>query len=196
MDIKSEVEVSIIEYISSSNVDGAIDNKVVCKVEEDEVEELESNCNSEDKNEGIVAILEGEEHPNEVTFSVEDSEDEITVEEIDTSNRRNRGMAATRKNANAIALEESKQKNDLNDNRFYGRHHGRSNRPFKRINYNETTDSHGEESIRGKMQSLKRAREDDFFIAEDDIKDAKWKTKVGVVLWYRTYTIVHSLYGP
>ena len=46
MEIKSEIEVSIVENMNSSNVDGAIDNQDICKVEEDEVEELkfESNC--------------------------------------------------------------------------------------------------------------------------------------------------------
>ena len=78
-------------------------------VEEDEVEELkfESNYNSEDENDGPIdtngenmAIPEGEEHPIEVNFGVvEDSKDEIKIEEIDTSDRRyHRGMPAPRKN--------------------------------------------------------------------------------------------------
>ena len=56
------------------------------------------------------------------------------------------------------------------------RHHRRSTRSLKRINYNETTESDGEECNR-----LKRVREDIIY-DENDIKDAKLKTKVGVVL--------------
>merc|ERR1712131_307512 len=103
MEIKSEIEVSIVENINNSNVDGAIDDKEVCIVGEDEVEELkfESNCDSEDKNEGDVnsdenkhqyeenvATPEGEECSNEDTFGVEDFKHEIKVEEIDTSDRK------------------------------------------------------------------------------------------------------------
>ena len=109
MEIKSEIEVSIVEHINSSNVDGAIDNKEVCKVEEDEIEELkfESNCNFEDKNEGEMdpddnenqceenlGIPGGEKHSNEDTFGVEDFKNEIKVEEIDTSDPK---YKATRK---------------------------------------------------------------------------------------------------
>ena len=104
MEIESEIEVSIAENINNSNVDGAIDNKEVCKVEEDEVEELkfESNCNSEDRNEGNmdsdednVAIPEGEEHPNVDPSGVEGSKDIIKLEEIDSSERKYRGMGHT-----------------------------------------------------------------------------------------------------
>ena len=124
MEIKSEIEVSIIEHINSSNVDGAIDNIEVCKFEEDEVE-----------------------------GPIEDSNDETEVEEIDTFDRR-----AARKNSSAIALEESKQKIDLSDNRFYGRHRGRSTRSLKRINYSESAESDKGESIPKKMKSPKGKR--------------------------------------
>ena len=95
MEIKSEIEVSIVENINSSNVDGAINNEEVCKVEEDEIEELkfESNCNSEDRNEENMAIPADEKHPNEDTFGVEGSKDIIKLEEIDSSEQKYRGMA-------------------------------------------------------------------------------------------------------
>ena len=176
MEIKSEIEVSIVENMNNSNVDGAINDKEVCKVEEDEVEELkfESNCDSEDKNEGDVnsdenvATPGGEECSNEGTFGVEDFKNETKVEEIDTSDRK---YKATRKRSIALVLEESKQKIDLNDNRYYGRRLGRSTRAFKRINYNERTESDGEESIPGKIQSPIRAIEDGFFIDNDENKE-------------------------
>ena len=105
-------------------------------------------------------------------------------------------MATTRKNANAIALEESKQKIDLNDNRYYGRRFGRSTRAFKPINYNERTESDGEESTPGDIQLPHQLRADGFFISEEiDFEDedkencdqwtpenAKKETKVGVLL--------------
>jgi len=178
MEIKSEIEVSIVEHINNSNVDGAIDNKEVCKVEEDEVEELkfESNCNSEDKNEGEMnpdenenqceenlGIPEGEKHSNEGSFGVEDIKNEIKVEQIDTSDPK---YKATRKRSIAHLLEESKQKIDLNENRYYGRRLGRSTRTLKQINYNERTESDEEESIPGKMKSPKR--DDNFFISGDN----------------------------
>ena len=183
MEIKSEIEVSIVENMNNSNVDDAINDKEVCKVEEDEVEELkfESNCDSEDKNEGDVnsdenkhqyeenlATPEGEECSNEGTFGVEDFKNETKVEEIDTSDQK---YKATRKRSIALVLEESKQKIDLNDNRYYGRRLGRSTRAFKRINYNERTESDGEESIPGKIQSPIRAIEDGFFIDNDENKE-------------------------
>ena len=191
MEIKSEIEVSIVENMNNSNVDGAINDKEVCKVEEDEVEELkfESNCDSEDKTEGDVnsdekehqyeenvATPGGEECSNEGTFGVEDFKNETKVEEIDTSDRK---YKATRKRSIALVLEESKQKIDLNDNRYYGRRLGRSTRAFKRINYNERTESDGEESIPGKIQSPIRAIEDGFFIDNDENKEncGQW-TKV------------------
>ena len=209
MEIKKEIEVSIIEHMNGSNEDGAIDDKEVCKVEEDEVEELkfESNCNSEDKHEGPIDPDKGEEHLNEDTFGVEDSKDEIKAEEIDTTDR-----IAARKNSRAIALEESKQKIDLSDNRFYGRHRGRSTRILKRINYNESAESEKIEPIPEKIQSPKCVKEDDFFIPEEnDIKieniensdplrleedETKGKIKVGVVLgnirYYRSFYIGNS----
>ena len=176
MEIKSEIEVSIVENMNNSNVDGAIDDQEVCKAEEDEVEELkfESNCDSEDKNEGDVnsdenvATPGGEECSNEGTFGVEDFKNETKVEEIDTSDRK---YKATRKRSIALVLEESKQKIDLNDNRYYGRRLGRSTRAFKRINYNERTESDGGESIPGKIQSPIRAIEDGFFIDNDENKE-------------------------
>ena len=191
MEIKSEIEVSIIENINNSNADGAIDDTEFCKVEEDEVEELkfESSCDSEHKNEGNVnsdenkhqyeenlATPEGEECANEGTFGVEDFQNEIKVEEIDTSDWK---YKATRKRSIALVLEESKQKIDLNDNRYYGRRLGRSTRAFKRINYNERTESDGEESIPVEMQSQKRVREDNFFIDNEENKEncGQW-TKV------------------
>ena len=191
MEIKSEIEVSIIENINNSNVDGAINDKEVCKVEEDEIEELkfESNCDSEDKNAGDVNSDENkhqyeenlatpgrEECSNEGTFGVEDFKNEIEVEEIDTSDRK---YKSTRKRSIALVLEESRQKIDLNDNRYYGRHLGRSTRAFKRINYNERTESDGEESIPVEVQSQKRVREDNFFIDNEENKEncGQW-TKV------------------
>ena len=138
MEIKSEIEVSIIEHINSSNVDGAIDNIEVCKFEEDEV---------------VGPIDKGEGHPNEDIIGVEDSNDDTEVEEIDTFDRR-----AARKNSSAIALEESKQKIDLSDIRFYGRHRGRSTRSLKRINYSESAESDKGESIPKKMKSPKGKR--------------------------------------
>ena len=217
MEIESEIEVSIAENINNSNVDGAIDNKEVCKVEEDEVEELkfESNCNSEDRNEGSmdsdednVAIPEGEEHPNVDPSGVEGSKDIIKLEEIDSSERKYRGMAARRKNANAIAFEESKKNIDLNDNRYYGRRLGRSTRAFKQINYNEQTQSDREESTPGEIQLPNHLREDGFFISEEiDLKDEdkencdQWtpenarregKSKVGVVLAIRVANIRYT----
>ena len=175
MEIKSEID-SIIENINNSNVDGDINDKEVCKVEEGEVEELkfESSSDSEDKNEGDVnsdenvATPEGGECSNEGTFGAEDFKDEIKVEEIDTSDWK---YKATRKRSIALVLEESKQKIDLNDNRYYGRRLGRSTRAFKRINYNERTESDGEESIPVEMQSQKRVREDNFFIDNEENKE-------------------------
>ena len=203
MEIKSEIEVSIVEHINSSNVDGAIDNKEVCKVEEDEIEELkfESNCNFEDKNEGEMdpddnenqceenlGIPGGEKHSNEDTFGVEDFKNEIKVEEIDTSDPK---YKATRKRSMAHLLEESKQEIDLNDNRYYGRRLGRSTRAIKQINYNERTESDEEESIPGET---KLSKGDDFFISEEIDNDgnkensSQW-TKVCVVLESSQYLV-------
>ena len=168
MEIKSEIEVSIIEHINSSYVDGAIDTTEVCKVEE---LKFESDCNSADKNEGPIdpdGKTTQDEENESLPEGEEGSEDEIKVEKIDTSDRGYRATAVTRQNSNAIASEESKYKIDLNDNRFYGLHHGRPTRPFKRINYNETTGSDGKESIPGEIQLPRLAKENDFFVSEEN----------------------------
>ena len=180
MDTKSGIEVSTGE---NSNVDGAIDDTEVCKLDEDEVQELEfldfvfieftnfwssrfqSNCNSQDKNENEneyeenFAIPEGEEHSNESTFGVEDFKKEIKVEEIDSTDCRFRGKVI-RKNSMAHRLNESKQKIGLNDNQYYGRRLGRSTRTLKQKNYNERTESDAEET--------NFVRREDFFISEEN----------------------------
>ena len=168
MEIKSEIEVSIIEHLNGSNEDGAIDNTEVCKVEE---LKFESDCNSTDKNEGPIDPDEKAtqyEENESIPEGEEGSEDEIKVEKIDTSDRGYRATAVTRQNSNAIASEESKYKIDLNDNRFYSLHLGRPTRPFKRINYNETTESDGKETIPGEIQLPRLVKENDFFVSEEN----------------------------
>ena len=176
MDIKSKTEDSNAENMNNSIEDGAINDTEVCKLEEDEVQELsskfESNCNSQDKNEGDVnrneneneheekvAKPEGEEHSNEGTFGVEDFKKEIKVEEIDSTDCRFRGKVI-RKNSMAHRLNESKQKMGLNDNQYYGRRLGRSTRALKQKNYNERTESDAEET--------NFVRREDFFISEEN----------------------------
>ena len=171
MDVKSGIEVS---NAKNCNVDGAIDETEICKIEEDDVQELtsrfQSNCNSQDKNEGDMNENENEneyeenvatpeEHSNEGTFGVEDFKKEIKVEEIDTTDCRFRGKVI-RKNSMAHRLNESKQKIGLNDNQYYGRRLGRSTRTLKQKNYNERTESDAEET--------NFVRREDFFISEEN----------------------------
>ena len=186
MDVKSGIEVS---NAKNCNVDGAIDETEICKIEEDDVQELtsrfQSNCNSQDKNEGDMNENENEneyeenvatpeEHSNEGTFGVEDFKKEIKVEEIDTTDCRFRGKVI-RKNSMAHRLNESKQKIGLNDNQYYGRRLGRSTRTLKQKNYNERTESDAEET--------NFVRREDFFISEENHIEADDEDKENCDQW-------------